>query len=109
MKAHLRTIRISPKKMNLVADLVRGKDVTAAISTLQFTPKRGALPLSKLIKSATANAERTEKAHAHDLAIDQVIVNAGPTLKRARFGSRGRTKPIKKRTTHVTVLLKSSR
>lgn len=105
MKAIRRYLRISSKKVNLVADLVRGKPATEAIDFLRFTPKKSAKPLMETIKSAVANAEQNLKQHAKDLYIKTIIVNEGTTLKRSRPVSRGRSHPILKRTSHITVEL----
>jgi large subunit ribosomal protein L22 len=105
MKSILRQIRISPKKVNLVAALVRHKKVTDAISILKFTPKKSALVLKKVIESAAANAENNFKQNKDDLYIKEIIVTEGTTLKRSIPVSRGRTHPILKRTAHITVKL----
>jgi len=103
MKAKLRQIRISPKKANLVAALVRNKKVIEAIDTLKFTPKKAAPILRKLIESATANAENNFKQKRENLYIKEIIVTKGPTYKRSNPISRGRAHPILKRTAHITV------
>lgn len=103
MKAIRRYIRISPKKVNLVAHLVRGKNVDEAINFLMFTPKKSAKPLMEVIKSAVANAEQNFKQQRKDLYISKIVVNGGTTLKRHRPVSRGRAHPILKRTSHITV------
>lgn len=105
MKAIRRYLRISPKKVNLVADLVRNKPVQAAIDFLKFTPKRSAKPLMETIKSALANAEQNFKQKASDLYVTKIIVNEGTHLKRSRPVSRGRSHPILKKTSHITVEL----
>ncbi|MBT6068140.1 50S ribosomal protein L22 [Candidatus Peregrinibacteria bacterium] len=103
MKAHLKQVRISPKKMNLVASIVRGKSVDKALETLKFMPKKGADILYKVIASAAANAEHNFKQDASKLMIEEIIVNEGTTYKRRQPVSRGRSHPILKRTSHVTV------
>lgn len=103
MKAIRRYLRISSKKVNLVADMVRGKPVEQAINFLRFTPKKSAKPLMETIKSAAANAEQNFKQQRKDLYVSKIIVNEGTTLKRHRSVSRGRTHPILKRTSHITV------
>lgn len=105
MKAVVKTIRISPKKLNLVASLVRNKDVQEAMDILKFTPKKGALPLSKAIKSAAANAENNFKQKKETLFIKEIVVNKGPTYKRSVPISRGRVHPILKRNSHLTVTI----
>lgn len=103
MKAIRRYLRISSKKVNLVADLVRGKPVETAINFLQFAPKKSAKPLLETLRSAVANAQQNFKQQKKDLYVSKIIVNEGPTLKRARMVSRGRSHPIMKRTSHITV------
>lgn len=105
MKAIRRYLRISPKKVNLVAGLVRGKPVQYAIDFLKFTPKKSAKPLMETIKSALANAEQNFRQNKKDLYVSKIIVNEGATLKRSRPVSRGRSHPILKRTSHIKVEL----
>ncbi len=103
MKAIRRYLRISTKKVSLVADLVRGKSVEAAINYLLFTPKRSAKPLMETIKSAVANAEQNFKQNRKELYVSKIVVNEGATLKRQRPVSRGRSHPLLKRTSHIIV------
>lgn len=103
MKAILRQIRISPKKANLVAQLVRRKNVQDAIDILKFTPKKSAPILKKLIESAVANAVNNFSQERSTLFIQEIIVTEGPTYKRSIPVSRGRANPILKRTAHITV------
>ncbi|KKR07791.1 MAG: 50S ribosomal protein L22, large subunit ribosomal protein L22 [Candidatus Peregrinibacteria bacterium GW2011_GWE2_39_6] len=103
MIAHLRKIRISPKKANLVAGLVRRKPVNEALTVLQITPKKGAKILEKVIRSASANATNNFKQSTASLIIKEIIVTEGPTYKRFQPVSRGRSHPILKRTSHITV------
>lgn len=105
MKAILRQVRISPKKANLVAELVRTKPVTEAVTILKFTPKKAAPILKKVIESASANAENNLKQKKELLYIKEIIVNEGPTYKRRIPISRGRAHPLLKRTSHITVEL----
>jgi len=105
MKAHLRSIRISPDKANLVAGLVRGKSVNDALDFLKFTPKKAAPILAKVIRSAAANAEKNFSQDRKQLLVKEIIVNAGPTFKRFNPVSKGRGHPILKRTSHITVLV----
>lgn len=107
MKAILRGIRISPKKANLVAALVRNKKAQDAIDILRFTPKRTSLVLKKLIESAVANAVNNFKQTKETLGIKEIIVTEGPTYKRAMPVSRGRQHPILKRSSHITVKLEA--
>lgn len=105
MKAHLKQIRISPKKANLVAALVRKMNAKEAIGMLKFTRKRTAPVLKKLIESAVANAEHNFKQDPGTLVVKEIIVTEGPTYKRRNLISRGRAHPILKRTSHITVKL----
>jgi len=108
MKAFLKQVRISPKKVSLAAKLVRGKSVSEALTLLSFIPKRSAPVLKKLIESAAANAENNFKQKKDGLTISSIVVNAGTTMKRGRPVSRGRWHPIKKRTSHVSVELSAA-
>lgn len=103
MIAHLRRIRISSKKANLVAGMVRGMPVNKALNTLKFTPKKAADILYKAIQSAASNAENNFKQNPDTLIVKEIIVNEGTTYKRFQPVSRGRAHPILKRTTHITV------
>ncbi len=103
MKAVLRRIRISPKKANLVAGLVREKTVKDALAILKFTPKKGAKILYKVVHSAAFNAKNNFKQSIDDLVISSILVTKGPTYKRSIPISRGRAHPIRKRTSHITV------
>ena len=107
MKAHLRQTRISSKKANLVADLVRNMKASEAVDILKFTPKKAAPLLKKLIESAMANAEHNAKQDKATLYIKEIIVTEGPTYKRRVMVSRGRAHPILKRTSHITIKLES--
>ena len=107
MKAILRRTRISPKKANLVAALVRRKKALEAVDILKFTPKKAALILKKLIESAIANAENNMNQDKDSLNIKEIIVTEGPTYKRSIPISRGRTHPLLKRTSHITVKLEA--
>jgi large subunit ribosomal protein L22 len=105
MKASLRNVRISPKKVNLVAELVRTADVDQALATLEFTPKKAAKILYKVIASAKANAETNDNAQASDLFIKEIKVSKGMTIKRFIPISRGRAHPINKFCSHIHVIL----
>jgi large subunit ribosomal protein L22 len=105
MKAYLKQVRISPKKVNVVASLVRGKNVNEALNILKFTPKRSAPVLAKLIASAAANAENNFQQDRNKLIVSKIIVNEGATMKRGQPISRGRWHPIKKRTAKIWVEL----
>lgn len=108
MKAFLKRSRISPKKANLVAALVRNKKIQEAVDILRFTPKKAAPILRKLIESAAANAETNFKQNKENLVISEIIVTEGPTYKRHIPISKGRVHPILKRTSHIRVLLSSA-
>jgi large subunit ribosomal protein L22 len=108
MKAILRRIRISPKKANLIAALVRNKNVQEALDILKFTPKKAAKILKKVIESAIANAENNFKQNKDSLYIKEIIVTQGVTYKRSLPISKGRTHPILKRTSHITVKVEQS-
>lgn len=103
-RAQLNDYRQSPRKVRLVADLLRGKKIEEAMTTLSFIPKRSALPIQKLLASALANAKNlslpTEK-----LIVKEIKVDAGATLYRRRPRSHGMANPIRKRTSHVSVIL----
>lgn len=103
MKAVLRNIRISPKKANLVAGLVRGAMVSDALNQLKFTPKKAAEILYKVIASAAANAETNFKQNKSNLYVKEIIVTKGPAYKRGVSVSRGRVHPVLKKTSHITV------
>ncbi len=98
-------IRISPQKARLVADVVRGMDVDAAITTLRFMPKKGAVILRKVIESALANATQDDKIDVDNLYIKKIFIDGGPSLKRIRPRAMGRATGIIKRTSHITVVL----
>jgi len=104
-KAVAKYIRISPRKVRLVADVVRGMDVETAITTLRFMPKKGARILRKVIESAVANADQMETIDLDSLFIKEIQVNGGPMLKRFRPRAMGRATRILKRTSHITVVV----
>lgn len=103
MKAILRKIRISPKKANLVAGMVRGKSVNEALQILQVMPKKGADILYKVVHSAASNAQANFRQSIEELYITTILVTKGPTYKRSIPISRGRAHPLAKRTCHITV------
>jgi large subunit ribosomal protein L22 len=107
MKASATHIRISPRKVRTVVDTVRGKSVSQALSILAFTRKKAALPVQKLLKSAVANAaENNGISDVDTLVIDRITVDEGPTLKRFTPRARGRATPIRKRTSHIRIILR---
>lgn len=103
MKAILRRTRISPKKANLVAGMVRGMNAKKALDVLRFTPKKGADILYKVVNSAAYNAKNNFKQPLDELIITKILVTKGPTYKRSLPISRGRVHPVRKRTSHITV------
>ena len=102
-KAYLKYLRISPRKVQIVADLIRGKDVGTAMAILMQTPKAASEPLMKLLKSAVANAENNFSMDVEKLVISQVFATPGPILKRMMPRAQGRAYRINKRTSHVTI------
>ncbi|MGB2962897.1 MAG: 50S ribosomal protein L22 [Anaerolineales bacterium] len=106
IRAKAQHIPISAQKARLVVDLVRGKDVVDALEVLSFTPNKAALPLSKLIRSAIANAENNFGLNRYDLFIHQIVADEGPTRKWRRFGARGRVKPRLRRSSHLSIILR---
>ncbi len=105
MKAYLKNYRQSPRKVRLLADMIRGKKVEEALTMLAFTPKRASQAMSKLLKSAIANAKQNDKQDSKELKIMKITVDEGVTLKRSRPVSRGSTHKINKRTSNVAVEL----
>jgi len=105
MKAILRGIRITPKKANLVAGMIRGMPVKEALSLLKFMPKKGAKIVHKVLISAVANAKNNFHQSADDLIVSQIWAVKGVTLKRATPANRGRAWPILERTSHITIEL----
>ena len=104
-KAVAKYIRISPQKARLVADVIRGKDVETALTTLRFMPKKAARILRKVLESAVANAEQTETIDVDSLYVKEIQINGGPMLKRFRPRAMGRATRILKRTSHITVVV----
>lgn len=105
MKASLKNYRQSPRKVRLVADLVRGKKVSQALMELEYLPKRATDVMTKLIASATANAENNFKVAANELFVKEISVDQGVTLKRYRPRARGVAKRINKRTSNIALTL----
>ena len=106
IQAHLRSLPMSAQKVRLVVDLVRGKDANTALETLRFVNKAAAMPVRKLLASAVANAEENFGVSRDDLFVAQIFANEATTRKWRRFGARGRFKPILRRSSHVTVVLR---
>ena len=105
-RATLKYSRISARKVKIVADLVRGKDVDEALAIVKFTPKASSEILEKLLKSAIANAENNHDMKHENLYVAEIYANQGPTLKRIRPAAKGSAVRIRKRTSHVTIVLR---
>lgn len=106
IRAIARYIPYSPQKVRLVADLIRGKDVLEALNILRFTPKAASRPMIKVLNSAIANAEENFGVSRDELFIYRVYADEAPTRRWRRFGARGRFKPILRRASHITVILR---
>jgi large subunit ribosomal protein L22 len=104
-KAVARYVRIAPRKARLVIDLIRGKSVDEAFSILRFTPKAASPIIEKVLKSAVANAEHNHNLNVSNLVVKKAYVDEGPTLKRYQPRAQGRAYEIKKRTSHITVVV----
>ena len=100
-KAHAKYLRISPRKVKIVADLIRGKSLEQATAILLTTPKAASEPLLKLLKSAAANAENNHKMDPENLYVSEVFATPGPIIKRIMPRAQGRAYRINKRTSHV--------
>ena len=105
-KAVAKYVRMSPSKIKPVADLVRGKNLTEALTILKFTTGKGAQFVEKVVQSAAANAENNFEMDPDKLYVAEIFVNQGPTMKRWRAGSQGRAGAILKRSSHISVTLK---
>ena len=109
-RAIARHVRMSPRKVRLVVDQIRGKSVNDAYAILQFSKKSAAEPVGKTLRSAVANAQYRAQDQGDVLDVDDLVVRAcyvdeGPTLKRWRAAAMGRAAPIRKRTSHITVVV----
>ncbi|MEG2813541.1 MAG: 50S ribosomal protein L22 [Oscillospiraceae bacterium] len=105
-RAHLRYIRIAPRKVQIVLDLIRNKPVDKAMAILKHTPKAACEHLEKLLKSAIANAENNHNMSKENLYVAECFVCPGPTLKRIRPRAQGRAFRILKHTSHITLVLR---
>lgn len=105
-RAYLNYVRISPRKVLIVLDLIRNKPVDMALAILKHTPKAACEPLEKLLKSAIANAENNHNMDVSKLYVAECSVSQGPTLKRIRPRAQGRAFRIQKKTSHITLVLK---
>jgi len=103
VKAHLKYLRISPRKVKILCDLIRGKDVKTACAYLMQTPKAASEPMLKLLRSAMANAENNNNMDVENLYVSTAVANPGPVLKRGMPRAQGRYNRILKRTTHITI------
>ena len=104
-RAELRQVRISPRKVGIVLDLIRNKPVEIAFATLKNTPKSAREPLEKLLKSAVANAENNNQMNPENLYVAECFANKGPTMKRVKPRAQGRAYRIEKRMSHITIVL----
>lgn len=104
--ATLKYARISSRKVKIVADLIRGKNVDEALAIVKFTPKAASEMIEKLLKSAIANAENNHGMKSNKLYVAEIYANQGPTLRRIRPAAKGSAVRIRKRTSHVTIVLK---
>ena len=105
-KATLKYARISSRKVKIVADLIKGKDIDEALAILKYTPKASSEMLEKLLKSAIANAENNHHMAHEKLYVADIFANQGPTLKRIRPAAKGSAVRIRKRTSYITIVLK---
>ncbi len=106
-KASTTFVRIAPRKVQIVLDLIRNQPADKAMAILKHTPKAACEPLAKLLKSAMANAE-VKNMDTSNLYVAECYVNQGPTLKRIRPRAQGRAYGIKKKTSHITLVLKEA-
>ncbi len=104
MKARLKNYRQSPRKVRLVANLIRGKSILLALSSLSFLEKKSALPIKKLLESAVANAEN-QGAKKENLIVSDIQIDEGFSFTRYRARARGRAAPIRKRSSHINITL----
>ncbi len=105
-RAYLKYARISPRKVQIVLDLIRNKPANVALAIIKHTPKAACEPLEKLLKSAMANAENNHNMDVNRLYVSECFVSPGPTMKRVRPMSHGRAFRVLKRSSHVTMALK---
>lgn len=104
--ATLKYARISSRKVKIVIDLIRGKSVDEALAIVKFTPKAASEIVEKLLKSAIANAENNHHMAHEKLYVAEIFANQGPTLKRIRPAAKGSAVRIRKRTSHITIILR---
>ena len=108
-RAVAKTVRIAPRKARLVIDLIRGKSVEEADKILRNINKEAARLSRKVLVSAVANAENNLGLNKENLIVKEAIVNEGQTMKRMKFGSRGHVDPIKKRTSHIKIVVSDNK
>lgn len=108
-RAIAKNVKIAPRKARLVIDLVRGKSVIEADIILANINKEAARLIRKVLTSATANAENNLKLNKEDLKVSEAYINEGLVMKRMKFGSRGHVDPIKKRTSHITIVVSDNK
>ena len=108
-RATLRYTRISARKVKIVADLIRWKNVDEALAIVKFTPKASSEIIEKLLKSALANAENNHDMKHENLYVAEIFANQGPTLKRIRPAAKGSAVRIRKRTSHITIVLRDDK
>lgn len=106
VRATARYVRTSPRKLRPIAGVVRGKKVEEALTILRFLPSPSARTVARVVKSAVANAENNFEMTPSDLRIVEIYIDGGRSMKRFRAGPRGRVKPILKRSSHITVVVK---
>ena len=107
-KATAKYVRVSPRKAGQICDLVRGKNVDEALAIMKFTPKASSEVLEKLLKSAIANAENNHDMKHENLYVAEIFANQGPTLKRIRPAAKGSAVRIRKRTSHITIVVREA-
>lgn len=107
VEATARFIPMSAQKVRLVVDMVRGMGVVDAMDVLRFNTRSASEPVAKLVRSAVANAEENYGLSREDLFISEIYADQGPTRRWRRFAARGRFKPLKRRTSHITVVLRA--
>ena len=108
-KATAKFVRVSPRKAGQVCDLVRGKNVDEALAILKYTPRGAASIIAKVVKSAKDNAENNHEMDVEKLYIDSIVANQGPTIKRFMPRAMGRATMIRKRTSHIEVVVKEKK
>lgn len=105
-RAIARYVRISPRKARLVLNLIRGKHVDEALAILKFTPKKASKIVEKVLKSAIANAENNHNMNRDNLYVAKAVADEGPTMKRVLPRARGRADIMRRRTSHITIVVK---